>query len=89
MKRKRVILEHILIIGLVVLGAGYYFKVIKRKEEEELKDFENEDSDEEYFSEYESEPEEQRDVEKMENIQNKVEETNKVEYEDIDEEDLL
>lgn len=79
----------IFIIGLVVLGAGYYFKVIKRKEEEELKDFESDESVEEYYSEYEGESEEQRDVNQTKELQNQAEETNEVEYEDIDEEDLL
>ena len=79
----------IFIIGLVVLGAGYYFKVIKRKEEEELKDFESDESDEEFYSEYEGESEEQRDVNQTKELQNQAEETNEVEYEDIDEEDLL
>lgn len=79
----------IFIVGIGVLSAGYYFKVIKRKEEEELKDFESDESDEEYYSEYEGEPEEQSDVNQTEESQNQAEETNGVEYEDIDEEDLL
>lgn len=79
----------IFIIGLAVLGAGYYFKVIKRKEEEELKDFENEESDEEYYSEYEGDHEEQKDEKGMDESQNQVETTDEVAYEDINEEDLL
>lgn len=79
----------IFIVGIGVLSAGYYFKVIKRKEEEELKDFESDESDEEYYSEYEGESEEQKDVNQTEELQNQAEETNEVEYEDIDEEDLL
>lgn len=79
----------IFIVGIGVLSAGYYFKVIKRKEEEELKDFESDECDEEYYSEYEGEPEGQRDVRQTEELQNQAQETNEGEYDDIDEEDLL
>ena len=75
----------IFVIGLAVFGGGYYFKVVKRKEEKELRDFEDEANDEEYYSEseYEEDTSQKTESEEMKRV------SDENEYEDIDEEDLM
>ena len=55
-------------VVLGALGAGYYFKVIKKKEDKELESFEEEDDD--FFSEVE---ETENEVDESETEDNEVE----------------
>ena len=58
----------LILVVLGALGAGYYFKVIKKKEDKELEGFEEEDDD--FFSEAE---ETENEVDESETEDNEVE----------------
>lgn len=80
---------YLLLIAVVsgVLGAGYYFKVLKKKEEKELEKFE-EDDDEDFFSESNSNGE--NESPEVENSEDKdtTDENNEITTDDIEDDEL-